>query len=240
MTMENNKHLNNEKELISARKDIFNKLKTLFKDDADEGHVFGSIARGDADAYSDIDIWFTFKDDDFEKIYINRFEYYQKLGDVIHSCEAPQNAPINGVHSALLVLTNKIITVVDIYLCPLSTSLITKESKKLFGIDLPLGEISLNPQKVKVDENYRIDFFIGFIFGTMKKLARKEQEPLKGLLREYNHLKSKYNIQVDELDNNTQTFNTLERVITNTEKIANKKQKETLSIIKEFYNKLFG
>jgi hypothetical protein len=62
---------------------------------------------------------------------------------------------------------------VDLYLCPSVNSFITSESKKLFGIDLPLNEMGLNPQKVKVDEDYRVDFlicFICFFVVTLKQL----------------------------------------------------------------------
>src|SRR3989344_5291067 len=179
--------VNNEKEqeLTLAREAIFKRLETLFKNKAVEAHVFGSVARGDTDAYSDIDIWFTFNDVDYEEVYKNRFEYYAQIGNIVHSCEAPQNAPIDGIHTALLIEVNNNIVVVDIYLCPLSTAYITDDGKKLFGMDLPKGAIGYNPKKIKVDENYRIDFFIGFIFNSIKKLARKKENPLEVVLYEY-------------------------------------------------------
>lgn len=51
--------------LVSTREEILKKLGNLFIDSAIEAHVFGSVARGDADFYSDIDIWFTFKDEKY-------------------------------------------------------------------------------------------------------------------------------------------------------------------------------
>ncbi|MEQ1500458.1 MAG: nucleotidyltransferase domain-containing protein [Parcubacteria group bacterium] len=221
--------------LISIRGDILEKLQNVFKDKAIESHVFGSIARGDTDAYSDIDIWFTFNDDEFDEIYKNRFHYYSLVGELLHICEPPQNAPIGGVHSALFIKTNSnVISVVDVYLCPHSTSFITKEAKKLFGINLPLAEIGFNPQKVTVDKNYRIDFFIGFIFGTIKKLARVESAPLDAVFREYENLYKNYNIAVEPLTVEEQNFNALEGIIENTMNIANEKQKEVLVEIRDF------
>ncbi len=224
-----------EMKLISTREDLLRKLETLFNGKAVEAHMLGSVARQQADAYSDIDIWFTFKDENFDETYKKRFEYYVNLGDIIHSCEAPQNAPINGVHTALLIRSQDgVILVVDIYLCPLSTSFITDEGRKLFGTKLPVRVMGFNQKKVTVDKNYRIDFFICFIFNTIKKLARHEQVPLEGLLREYEYLHKNYSISVGDLDNKEQDLNTLDRVIENIQKVANEKQKEALVVIRDF------
>lgn len=224
-----------EKNLISARENILVKLQNVFQNKAIECHVFGSIARGDTDAYSDIDIWFTFDDDKFEEIYNNRFKYYYLVGELLHSCEPPQNAPIGGVHSALLIKTNSnVISMVDVYLCPHSTSFVTAEAKKLFGIDLPLAEIGFNPQKITVDKNYRIDFFICFIFNTIKKLARTESSPLDAVFREYNNLHKNYGIDAESLFNEDQNFITLEKIIKNTQKVANQIQKKVVIEIRDF------
>lgn len=227
--------------LIAEREDLLNKLETLFKDTAIEAHLTGSVARQQADAYSDIDIWFTFRDEDFDEIYKKRFEYFKKLGDIIHFCEAPQNAPLNGVYSALLVRPQSgVILVVDICLCPLSTAYTVEEGKKLFGIELPFGVFGYNPKKVVVDKDYRIDFIICFIFNTIKKLARHEQNPLDGLLRQYEFLYKNYDIAVEELDNGEQSISTLEKVIENIQNVANEKQKETLVIICDFARGVLG
>lgn len=228
-----------ETNLVLTRENLQNRLEILFKDKAVEAHIFGSVARQQADAFSDIDIWFTFKDEDFDEIYKKRFEYYANLGDVIHLCEASQNAPINGVHTALLIRSqNGVISVTDIYLCPLSTAYITDEGKKLFGVDLSVGTIGFNPKKVIVDKNYRIDFFIFFIFNTIKKIARHESDPFDGVLREYEYLYKNYQISVDLLDNREHNFSALKQIIRNIKKVANEKQQETLNVISYFIEKV--
>lgn len=224
-----------ENNLILARENILNKTLDVFRDKAIECHIFGSVARGDADAYSDIDIWFTFNDDEFYKIHKNRSQYYNLIGKLLHICEPPQNAPVGGVHSALLIKSNSdIISMVDVYLCPLSTSFVTKEARKIFGIDLPLGEISLNPKKVAVNEDYRIDFFICFVFNTIKKLVGTKSSPFDDVIREYKYLYKNYNIAVEPLKSEDQNFSTLEKIIENTKKVANEKQKEILAEIRDF------
>ncbi|HEY4493019.1 MAG TPA: nucleotidyltransferase domain-containing protein [Candidatus Paceibacterota bacterium] len=233
--------VNNEKEqeLTLAREAIFKRLETLFQGKAVEAHVFGSVARGDTDAFSDIDIWFTFNDTDFEEVYKNRFEYYSKIGAVLHSCEPPQNAPIGGVHTALLLEEGVgSIVVVDIYLCPLSTAYITDDGRKLFGIDLPRGAIGFNPKRVQVDENYRIDFFIGFIFNSIKKLARNKGKPLEAVLYEYQDKFIDSNVAITPLVSKEQNLDTLEIIIDNVHKIANDKQKKVLVTIRDFARRI--
>jgi predicted nucleotidyltransferase len=159
-----------EKDMALSRESVLVKIQDIFKTEALEAHVFGSVARNEADVYSDLDIWFTFSDENFEQVKQQRFEYYKQIGEVLNICEPPQNAPLGGICSALLIKFNEVVLVIDIYLCPISTSFITKESKKLFGINLPSGEISgYNPQKIQVSDDYRINFFIGFVFNTIKK-----------------------------------------------------------------------
>jgi predicted nucleotidyltransferase len=221
--------------LISSRETILEKILELFQNIAVEGHIFGSLARGNSDAYSDIDIWFTFKDEDFDEIYKKRFEYYANFGDIIHSCEAPQNAPINGVHTALLIRSHDgVISVIDICLCPLSTAYMIGEGKKLFGIDLPAGVIGYNPKKAVVDKDYRIDFLICFIFSAIKKLARNQSEPLKALFEEYQYLRDRYGIVIEPLIDMSQDLDSLKKIIENVSNVSNKRQQKTLSVIDHF------
>lgn len=227
-----------EKSLILSRNNLIEKLEGLLKNKSVEAHIFGSVARDDADAYSDIDIWFTFNDIDYADMYKNRFEYYNQIGNIIHYCEAPQNAPIDGVHTALLVEESDNIVVVDVYLCPFSTAYITDDGKKLFGEDLPSGSIGYNPNKIKVDENYRIDFFIGFIFNSIKKLARKKDNPLEAVLYEYQNKFVDSSVAITPLASDEQNLKTLELIIENVHKIANDKQKRTLITIRDFARKI--
>lgn len=228
----------NELDLVSTRDGIVEKLENLFDDKAVEAHLFGSLARRDADAYSDVDIWYIFKDEDYGAVYDNRFAYYARLGTIIHSCEPPQNAPKGGLHTALLVQIGDTITVVDVYLCRLSDAFITPESKKLFGIDLPLGTAGFNTQKVQVNETYRIDFFIGFVFNTIKKIARKIENPLSDVLREYEALYKNYNIPLEPIKVGDNNLETLETIIENIKGVATGKQITTLDIVLTFARKI--
>jgi predicted nucleotidyltransferase len=223
-----------------VRKKRIEQIQKIFKNDAIEGHIIGSNARGNSDDFSDVDIWFTFRDDDFSSVLEKRFDLYKEVGDIVHICEPHQNAPIDGKFSSVLYKTRVGLLMVDYYLCPQSSAFVTNESKKLFGdIELSLGELGLNPQKVTVDTEYRIDFFICFIFNSIKKLVRKNENPLESLFKEYSYLKEKYGIPVKELKNKEHTFDSLLQVSENIKEFANEKQKQAITEI-ETFAKLVG
>ncbi len=225
--------------LIRAREQTLNKAVNLFQDKAVEAHVFGSVARRDSDPYSDLDIWFTFKDRDIKDVLEKRFEYYSQVGEIVHVCEPPQNAPTNGIHSFVLYKTFAGLLQVDYYLCPQSTSFVTKDSRKVFGeIDLFVGELGFNKQKVQLDSNYRVDFVIFILFIAIKNLARNKTDALDNLLIEYAYLYDRYSIQVDQLVNDEHTFENLKNISTNLMKVAKEKQKKALLEIQAFADKV--
>ncbi len=215
-------------------KSTITKIQEAFKSIAIEAHIFGSVARGDADLYSDLDVWFTFKDKDIKNVIAKRLDYYSQIAEIIHIHEAPQNAPIGGIQSFVLYKIGNELLRADYSLCPQSSSFQTKDSKKLFGAELPVGELSLNPHKIAVDGNYRIDFVISFVFNSIKYLARKEQNPLQDLLREYDNLKDRYGIGVKPLLGRNESVETLRQIIQNLDEVSNKRQKLTLSEISKF------
>ncbi|MEK7501432.1 MAG: nucleotidyltransferase domain-containing protein [Patescibacteria group bacterium] len=224
--------------LISSRETILEKIQKLFQNKAVEGHIFGSLARGNSDAYSDIDIWFTFPDEDIEKVLAHRFEYYAEIGEVLHICEPPQNAPLQGVQTSVTYKTVGGYLTVDCSLCPLSTSHSYPEAHRLFGIELPVRTMEFNPQKVQVNESYRIDFLILFIFSAIKKLARNQSKPLKALFEQYQYFPDRYGIVIEPLLNNGQDFVSLKKIIEKINKVANEKQQKTLSMIGGFIDKI--
>jgi len=224
--------------LIEDRNNKLDTIVETFKNIAVEAHILGSVARGESDPYSDLDAWLTFKDEDFAYFLEKRTELFNQVGQVLRVIEPHQNAPIGGLFSTVLYKTSDRLLAVDYYLCPQSTSFITKESKKIFGNykSLPIGELGLNSQKVIVIDEYRIDFCIGFIFGAIKQLARKNEQSLNAIFREYNFLREKYNIFVKEIENPEHTFSQLLKIAENIKEFSNKKQKEAIDKIINFIN----
>lgn len=222
-----------------SRTQTLEKIKEIFEPLTIEAHVLGSVARGTPDPYSDLDIWITVEDSEWDNFKDNRMKYFSEIGEIIHINEAPQNAPLGGIYSTVFVKTNENILVVDFYFCPKNSAFVTSESKNLFGnIELPTGELSLNPQTVSVPETYRMDFFICFIFGTIKKLVRKVENPLEAVLQQYEKLSTKYGIPVKEIGNNMLEFETLNEIIENVKEFGTEKQKETLTKIELFLDKV--
>lgn len=170
--------------MTRAREKILNDTINVFRDKAIEAHMFGSVGRGDSDELSDIDIWFTCKDSDIKDVLAKRMELYSEIGEIVHLCEPPQNAPIDGVHSFVLYKTEVGLLQVDLYLCPQSTSFLTKDSKKIFGeIDLPRRELSLNPNRV-LDERMKfggeplraIDIYSLVCYTYVVRIAQKQSK----------------------------------------------------------------
>ena len=224
-----------QQSLINTRNRVLESIKVFFQDKAIEAHVFGSIARGTDDAYSDLDVWLTFENEKITKVLDNRFKYFSKFGNVIHVCEPPQNSPLNGIHSFVLYKTDAGLLHIDFYLCPLSTSFKIEGSKNILGnIKLPTGELSFNPKKTSVPNSYRIDFFILFIFIAIKRLARKKPGALDLLFVEYDNLKNRYQINVGALNKTEQTFTCWRKIIAEVNKFADEKQKGVLTEISVF------
>lgn len=222
--------------LTLDRENKLDKIKEVFESIAIEAHVLGSVARADSDPYSDLDVWITFKDEDFTSAMENRMDLFRKIGQVVRVVEPHQNAPIGGIFSAALFKTSDRLLTIDFYLCPQSTAFTTTESKKVFGDDIPLpiGILGLNPQSKTVTEEYRIDFCTGFLMTSIKKLARKNDQPLDALLKEYNYLRDRYGIPVKGLPNPEHSFTQLLQVSENLKEVANDTQKNVITEIENF------
>jgi hypothetical protein len=215
---------------VIIREEFLEKIKEVFRGIAVEAHLQGSMAAGNTDQYSGIDIWLTFKDEDFAAAKEKRFEYYAAIGEVLHICEAPQNSPIGGIFSGVIYKTEAGLLVVDYVLCPLSISYKTDDYKHLFGeVEIPEGEFQYNPEKVSLPETYRLDFFISIINGSIKKLLRNNENALEFLISEYQTLSERYDISVEPLTSTENTFDTLKEVIENIKKVATEKQQQVLA-----------
>jgi predicted nucleotidyltransferase len=58
----------------------------------------GSLGRGEADAWSDVDLWVVVRDDAIEAVREGRQRFVEVLGPPILISEAPQNAPPGGAY----------------------------------------------------------------------------------------------------------------------------------------------
>jgi predicted nucleotidyltransferase len=58
--------------------------------------LYGSLGRGEGDAWSDIDLWVVVADEHIGEIAEGRHKYVTRLGQPLIEVEAPQNAPAGG------------------------------------------------------------------------------------------------------------------------------------------------
>src|SRR5687768_14238666 len=99
--MTTNEHL---KPLLAGREALLREATILLESDARvvAAWLHGSLGRGTADEWSDIDLWVVVADRYIEEICTERREYVAKLGTPLLVVEAPQNAPAGGAFLTVL------------------------------------------------------------------------------------------------------------------------------------------
>jgi predicted nucleotidyltransferase len=87
-------------ERVRERTDLIARATSMLHSDERVVAVWlaGSIGRGDADAYSDIDLWVVIWDNDMDAVREGRRQFVEVLGRPILISEAPQNAPPGGAY----------------------------------------------------------------------------------------------------------------------------------------------
>lgn len=64
--------------------------------------LYGSLGRGTADEWSDIDLWVVLADSSIEEICVGKRDYVAALGKPLLVVDAPQNAPAGGAFLTVL------------------------------------------------------------------------------------------------------------------------------------------
>jgi hypothetical protein len=84
--------------------------------------LFGSLGRGDGDAFSDIDLWVVGEQDYINSVNADPLRYVSRIEPPILSLEAPQNAPEGGVYLMACYDAPTAPHIVDWYWQPVHTS----------------------------------------------------------------------------------------------------------------------
>ena len=151
--------------------------------------LFGSLGRGDADEWSDIDIFVVVTDESLQDVVAQRQQFVTQIGKVLLAVEAPQNAPHGGGY--LMTFYDMPIGPhqVDWYWQPQSLAYIPTKTTVLFdhvglarrdqAIEFPKRE----PVK-EIDENPRhfISYFWAMLLITTKYVVRQPQSEKIALL----------------------------------------------------------
>jgi len=224
-------------QMKNIQEKLVNDIVGLFKDEAVEAHLFGSMARGTNDALSDIDIWFTFEDSDIERILENRFEKYSQIGEIVLSNEMQNSFPLDGVQTAVLYKIDDELIRVDYYLCPLSSSRVLPDSKILFEKKkVEVGEIIPETKRTPRDLSDRVSFFISMCFVGIKKVVRKDEVFIDFLIEEF----KKYEKEIPDLADipKEMSFDTLKKALAILDTVSNPEQKNAIVEINKFLTKV--
>lgn len=197
-------------------------------------HQLGSLAKGNADEFSDLDIWITFPDEDLKTIIKNRHETYEKVSPVLMKYEAPENNPVGGKYTLVIYDTPQGLYQVDYYLAPQSKTHILPEAILLWGDDgIERGEwimdISAKPKQSPAE---KIDFLICLSFIGIKKVMRKDKRFLDSLFSNYQQLKNHYSDQLEDIQS-PYTLESINTLLDQLLKYSNNHQTSAIEKIKQ-------
>ncbi|CAN5733231.1 hypothetical protein BH23CHL2_BH23CHL2_04580 [soil metagenome] len=186
--------------MTSIRDELLSRAVDAFeREGATAVHIFGSLARGDGDALSDIDLWITVPDDEIEQITDRRLAAFNDIAEVVIHHEAPRNRPLGGSYTLVIHRVGDALIQTDYYLAPESTSVILPEARHLSGKrSLPRGQWLLDTSaEVTEDLHERIDFLTCMSFIGIKKVLRGDHDFLAFLDREYDRFRTTWDPQVN-------------------------------------------
>lgn len=159
---------------LAARDDLVARAVDVFeRAGAVEGHLLGSLGRGDADELSDVDMWITFTDADVARAIEERFGLYQGIAPVVLVHEAKGNAPAGGHFSLVIFETDAGPLMADFQFSPLSSSVLDDEARSLFAHQrVPRGKKQSQGGSHSPTRQERVDFVIAMAATGLKYLAR--------------------------------------------------------------------
>src|SRR3989344_39580 len=160
-------------ELLSKIVEVFGKFKPVAI------HQFGSGATSYKDEFSDLDIWFTFADEEIEAVIKNQNNISQKIAPVLVKHKSKSWSPLGGSATLIIHKTKFGLFQVDYYISKLSNTVIKPKAKLLYGRDvLKRGEWILD-KDAKESHTLRkdISLLLCLIFIGIKGVVRGWRGP---------------------------------------------------------------
>ncbi len=164
---------------------------------ATELHVHGSMGRGTADAFSDLDLWLTFPDDRIEAAIAGRSGLYGAIGPILLTHEAAANRPIGGIYTLVLYDTDGGPMIIDWSLAPQHTSHVPPVAIVIYEhISVPRGVPRQDLEAVQpVSRPERISWLICMLFAVIKVVARGDDGGFPAFLEQaYRDIGTTYNM----------------------------------------------
>lgn len=202
-------------------------------------HQLGSLARGEGDALSDLDLWITFKDGALPSVTAQQEQIYAEVAEVLISYQALGNRPAGGTYRLVIYNAAGNLMQVDYYLAPRSTSVILPEGRLLYGDDSLSRGPWLLDRSASTPETIpeRIDFLICMAFIGVKKVLRRDEEFIRFLSRAYLQFVETYHLGLIAIDYGV-SFDTLSRMLQELRKVGDEQQRLAIDEIVDGYLRL--
>lgn len=147
--------------------------------------LFGSIGRGDADAWSDIDLWMVVADEYIAGVSDERRNFLARLGTLLLTSEAPQNAPPGGAYLPGMYTGAHGPHLVDCYWAPQSSAARPPDTRLLFDkVGVPLSTPVPTERGVESSKQASRDVAFFWMMSTIvgKNIARRRSWEVLNLL----------------------------------------------------------
>lgn len=221
-------------ERIEGRERLLKKIIVTFESIKPVAiHQFGSGAYGYKDEFSDLDLWFTFKDNDIEKIVKNRAKIFESISPILLKHQSKTWSPLGGNATLIIHQTEFGLFQVDYYISKLSETIIKRGAKLLYGSDLlKRGEWRLNKdarESVTFKKDITLLTVLAFVSikGVTRKWKRGEFE--KTIQEVYKRVHKGRELTLRKL-----SFKFINNLLNNLYPLANKKQKRAIIKIKNY------
>ncbi len=176
-------------EKVQERTDLIRRVSSILHSDERvlAAWLGGSLGRGDADAYSDIDLWVVVRDAHIDAVRECGRQFVEVLGSPVLISEAPQNAPPGGAYLLTLYPGKHGPQHVDWNWLPQTGAAIPADAKVLFyKVELPAAEESRRVPPTGEDLSSALTqecaFFWGMCGVVAKYIARRRQYDVLKLL----------------------------------------------------------
>lgn len=199
-------------------------------------HVFGSLARGNDDPLSDLDLWITIPDDLLATVVLQRDEAFASIAPVLIKHEALENRPLRGSYSLIIHETNTGLYQTDYYLAPRSMSVILPEARLLAGDDtLPRGTWVLDrSETTPTSHTERVDFLTCMGFIGVKMALRGNEDFLRFLIGSYNAFREQNQLELPPIPDGA-PLEQVQAVLTGLVNVADTGQRKAIETIQVRY-----
>ena len=227
-----------KKTRFEGREKLLNRILKVFKQFKPVAiHQFGSGAVGYKDEFSDLDLWFTFRDDEVGVIVKDQNKILKSIAPVFLKHQSKTWSPLGGSATLIIHSTEFGLFQVDYYISKFSETIIQRGALVLYGSDLlKRGEWRLN-KGAKSSHTLKkdISLLLILVFISIKGIIRKWEGPdfENNIKFVYKRLQKNYGIRMKRRRINL-SFKLIYKLLVDLYPLANKVQKRSIVKIKNY------